>query len=414
MKISSRCKIIKSTCGLCPVGCGILVYVQDGKAVKIEGDPENPLSRGNLCVKGLASLEFLYHPNRLRHPLKRKGERGSGKWEQISWDEAFATIAGQFQKTKDTYGASSVAFIHGAAKGLQESYLARFANVFGSPNVAWQGHVCFVPRVIASKLTYGFYAISDYDFPPACIIVWGKNVLETLPHAYERIILAHEKGARLIVIDPRRTNLASMADIWLQPKPGSDLALALGMIHVIIEEDLHDKLFIENWVTGFKKIKTHVNFYTPKKTEELTWIPAEKIKTAARLYSQMKPSTIQWGNAIDHGLNSFQTARSICILRAITGNVGIPGSDVKPSIFPIVGRRSSELELWDKMPEEIFEKRIGREGKKYLPMIRYIQPQDIIRAIIEESPYAIRVVFNQGGNPFISYSNTQRVYNAVE
>ena len=406
-------KIIRSTCGLCPIGCGILVHVKDGKAVKVEGDPENPLNRGNLCAKGLASLEYLYHPNRLRHPLKRKGERGSGKWEQISWDKALDTIASQFQKTKETYGAPSVVFIHGAAKGLQESYLARFANIFGSPNVAWQGHVCFIPRVVASKLTYGFYAIPDYDFPPACVIVWGKNISETLPHAYERLIQAHEKGARLIVIDPRKTYLASIADIWLQLRPGSDLALALGIIHIIIEEGLHDKSFIEKWVAGFEKLKAHVSSYTPKKTEELTWIPSEKIRSAARLYSRMKPSAIQWGNVIDHGLNSFQTARGICILRAITGNIGIPGGDVKSSIFPIAGRRSSALELWDKMPEEIFEKRVGG-GTRPLPILRYVQPQDIIRAVIEESPYAIRAVYNQGGNPLTNYSNAQRVHNALK
>jgi anaerobic selenocysteine-containing dehydrogenase len=406
-------KIIKSTCGLCPIGCGILVYVKDGKALKVEGDPENPLNKGSLCPKGLASLEYLYHSDRLRHPLKRKGVRGSGDWEQITWYEALDTIANQFQKIKDTYGAPSVAFIHGAAKGLQESYLARFANVFGSPNVAWQGHVCFVPRVLASRLTYGFYAIPDYDLPPACLVIWGKNVSETLPHAYERIMRAREKGTRLIVIDPRKTNLASISDIWLQPRPGSDLALALGILHIIIEEGLYNKLFIEKWATGFEKLKQHVSSYTPKKVEELTWIPSKKIIAAARLYSELKPSIIQWGNVIDHGINSFQTARGICILRAITGNVNVPGGDVKPNTFPIMGRRSSKLELWEQMPIKIFEKRVG-QGKRPLPLIRYVHPQDIIQAILEESPYAVRAVYNQGGNPITNYSHAQRVYDALK
>jgi len=267
--------------------------------------------------------------------------------------------------------------------------------------------------VVASRLTYGFYAIPDYDFPPACLVVWGKNISETLPHAYERLIKAHEKGTRLIVIDPRKTDLVSISDIWLQPRPGSDLALALGMIHIIIEEGLYDKLFIEKWSTGFEKLKSHVSVYTPKKVEELTWIPSEKTRAAAKLYSQLKPSAIQWGNAIDHGLNSFQTARGICILRAITGNINVPGGDVRSNTFPIAGRRSSDLELWDQMPEEIFEKRVG-EGRRPLPMIRYVQPQDIIRAIIEKSPYAIRAVYNQGGNPITNYSHAQRVYDALK
>jgi anaerobic selenocysteine-containing dehydrogenase len=410
MKRGSSVRIVRSTCGLCAIGCGILVHIREGKVVKVEGDPQHPLNHGRLCVKGEASLELLYHPDRLMVPLRRKGRRGEGKWEEISWDEALTFIVGKLSQAKETYGAPSVAFIHGAAKGLQDSYLARFANLYGSPNVAWQGHVCFVPRVVASRLTYGFYAIPDYDFPPECIVVWGKNISETLFHAHDRILNALEKGTRLIVIDTRKTNLAERANIWLQPRPGSDLLLALGMIHTLISEGHYDREFVESWTTGFEQLREKTSAYPLEKVSELTWVPEEKIRKAVELYANSCPSVIQWGNLVDHGMNSFPLARSICILRALAGNIGIPGGEAQPVKFPLHGRRSPELEAWDQMSGEVFEKRLGPE-KGPLPMIRYIQPQDVINGIMEGR---IRMVYNQGGNPLTNYANAQRVFTALK
>ena len=400
--------VIKSTCGLCAVGCGIRVHMEADEVFKVEGDPDNPLNRGELCTKGLASLEYLHHPHRLRHPLKREGERGSGRWRKVSWDEALEEISIHLNKIKGESGAESVDFVHGAAKGLQESYLSRLANVFGTPNVAWQGHVCFVPRVLASRITYGFYAIPDYDNTPSCILAWGKNMPETLHHAYQRVISALEKGTKLIVIDPRETELAKKSDVWVQLRPGSDLALALGMIHVIIDEDLFDRAFVDKWTIGFNRLKNRVSGYPPEKVETITWVPSEKIRQAARLYARNKPACIQWGNAIDHGVNAFQNARAICILRAITGNLGAPGGEIQPLSLPLFGRRSPELELIEKMRPNTWEKRIGADMKG-LPMIRYVHPQSIVKAIIDQDPYPIRGLYIQGANPLLSYPNAKDI-----
>ena len=127
---------IRSTCRLCYNACGVLIHMEDGKPISVEGDPKNPINKGNLCKKGSASLEYLNHPDRLKHPLKRAGKKGEGKWERISWDEALETTAQELTELKDKYGASSVVFMRGAAKGLQDDYLARFANIFGSPNIS--------------------------------------------------------------------------------------------------------------------------------------------------------------------------------------------------------------------------------------------------------------------------------------
>ena len=220
-------EVVRSTCGICPVGCGVLIHLENGRAVKIEGDPENPVNEGILCVKGMASLEYLYHPDRLNYPVKRVGKRGEGKWQRISWDEALNTIASELVKSRSNYGAESVGLIHGAAKGIQDSYLVRLGNAFGTPNVAWHGHVCHVPRTFASSITYGFHSIADLEYPPALSIVWGINLLETRIGEHKALIRALDRGTKLILIDPRQIGLAERADLWLQPRPGSDLALAL-------------------------------------------------------------------------------------------------------------------------------------------------------------------------------------------
>src|SRR4030042_4414498 len=137
-------KIVKSACELCNAGCGVLIHIKDGKPIKVEGDPANPVNKGAICIKGKSSLEYLYHSDRLKHPLRRIGERGEGKWRQITWDEALDIISSELNKAKGKYGVESVAFIRGCAKGIQDSYLARLANVFGTPNVASLAKICYV------------------------------------------------------------------------------------------------------------------------------------------------------------------------------------------------------------------------------------------------------------------------------
>jgi anaerobic selenocysteine-containing dehydrogenase len=405
--------IVKSTCGLCQNGCGVLVHLTDGRVVKVDGDPDSPVNKGKLCAKGLASLEYLYHPNRLKHPLRKMGRRGKGEWQRISWEEALSIVSDELIKAKDNFGAESVAFIQGAEKGFLDRFGERLANAFGTPNFSTTGHVCFLPRLLASQVTCGFYPIPDYDYPPACIMVWGSNMAETRIGEYEKTIQALDKGTKLIVIDPRRIDIATKAHIWLQLRPGSDLVLALGMINVIINEKLFDRAFVDNWVTGFDELKNHIQEYAPKKVEEITWVPAEAIRETARFYSINKPACIQWGNAIDHGLNSFQTARAISILRAITGNCGIPGGDLQcSSAIGATKRASSELVLRDKMPVEKWEKRVGADYR-LMPPFRRVLPQSLIKSIVKGVPYPIHAMFVQASNPMITYSNAQEAYKAL-
>jgi anaerobic selenocysteine-containing dehydrogenase len=404
-------QIAKSTCNLCQIGCGVLVGVRDGVVAGVEGDPESPLNKGRLCSKGLASLEYLNHPDRLKYPLRRLAGRGEGKWERISWDEALNTMAGELSEAKSRYGAESVAFIVGASK-TGASYPKRFATALGTPNVSWMGHVCFSPRMTASRMTYGFYAVPDYEYPPACLIVWGNNPVETLHHVHRRVVDAADRGTKLIVIDPREIDLAARADLWLKPRPGSDLALVLGFLNVIIGEGLYDREFVERWTTGFDELKTHVQDYSPQLVEEITWVPAERIRTAARMYATNRPAGIQWGNGIDHGVNSFQTARAIAILRAITGNLGVPGGEVEWYV-PLAPLADEQPIPMSKVPEDSWSKRVGAELET-MPSVKRVLPQSIVKAVLEEKPYAIRALCVHGSNPLLSLPDAQQTYRALK
>ncbi|MFC1995354.1 molybdopterin-dependent oxidoreductase [Chloroflexota bacterium] len=409
----SKRRVVRSACNICIGGCGVLVHLDDNKVVKLAGDPESPVSKGIICPKALMAMEYLNHPDRLLHPLKRLGERGEGKWQPVSWDEALDIVSTKLGDVADSYGAESVAFIRGSYKGgYRDGYIARFANLFGSPNITSMSHLCHVPRINASTVTYGFHAIPDFDYPPAAIVFWGVNLPATYPYVYPRVKTALEHGAKFMVIDPRKTTTTDRADIWIKSRPASDLALALGMLNVIINEGLYDKAFVEQWTVGFDQLKAHVQDYSPEKVADITWVPSEIIKQAAIFYSTNKPACIQWGNGIDDGVNSFQTARAICLLRAITGNLEIPGGELQYSP-PLVREFSSPaLNLPEKISLDMRQRRITA-GEKLLPTVFYALPQGIINAIQHADPYQIRVAYVQGCNPLLTLSNAREVYKAL-
>jgi anaerobic selenocysteine-containing dehydrogenase len=369
-------------------------------------------------------VEYLYHPDRLKYPLKRTGQRGECQWQQISWDEAFGFTAEALNKVKQEQGPEGVVMMHGSAKGYMDTHLVRLANAFGTPNVVVADHVCHVPRMLAEEITFGFFSAPEYNYPPACIVVWGFNLAETRFVLNNALVQAVNNGSKLIVIDPIEKGLAKKADLWLQVRPGSDLALALGMINVIVKEGLYDKDFVENWTTGFDELKANIQNYSPERVAEITWVPAELISKAARLYATNKPAHIETGNAFDHSINSFQAGRAISILKAITGNLGIPGGEIETpdSEFRydtpqqsnwLLGRWSSQLELRDEIPREKRRNKVGTD-LGMLPDYRYVLPQSVIKSILNEDPYRISAAYVQASNPLSSWPNIQKAYQAFK
>ncbi len=408
-------EVVRSGCCLCSKGCGVLVHLENGKVVKVEGDPENPINKGTLCSKGLASVEILYHPDRLKHPLRRVGERGEAKWHQISWDEALSIVATELIKARDNYGAESVAFMKGAARGIQDGCLYRLANAFGTPHFVTQDYVCSLPSYFAAEVTCGYRPNPDYERAPACIVVWGSNRVETGITEYLPLLEALNKGAKLIVIDPRRTELAEKADLWLRLRPGSDLALALGMMNVIINEGLLDKAFVDEWTVGFDRLREHVQQYPPEKVTEITWVPADMVKKAARLYATTKPAILPSGNGYEHNVNSFQMGRAAAILRAITGNLDVPGGEVQSSPTGILTWLAPELTLANELPADKWAKRVDADLKLLpaYPPLSLVMPYRIVKAILEEDPYPIRAAYIQAANVLLTYSNAHETYRAL-
>jgi anaerobic selenocysteine-containing dehydrogenase len=405
--------VVNTACDLCSQYCGVLVHIKDGKVTSVAGNPDSPINKGMLCLKGKASLEYLYHPDRLKRPLRRIDERGNGKWEEISWDEALDCVAREFIKARDKDGAESVAVIRGARRGLQDDYMTRFANAFGTPNIVSASYVCSVPRKTASLLTCGYNTpCPDYEYPPACLVVWAANLPEAAFGDYIKATEALKKGTKLMVIDPIRTELAKKANLWLQLRPGSDLALALAMINVIVKQELFDKAFVRDWTVGFDQLKAHVQSYSPEKAEEITWVPAGKIIEAARFYALNKPASIRWGNGIDQGVNSFQTARAISILRAITGNLGVPGGELKWSRLAWPTASGPQMSLQNNIAMDKRQRRLG--AGHMLPIMFFALPQLITRAILEESSPPTHVIYVQSSNPILTQSHAQETYAAFK
>ena len=393
-------------------GCGLLIHVEDGKIVRVEGDPESPLNQGTMCAKGIAQVERLNHPDRLRYPLKRAGAKGEGRWERISWEEALSMIAQKIQENIDRGEQRAIAFAQGTPKGLELYMMIRLANLLKVPHIATPGSICHMPRETAALITCGFFPVPDYDHPPALVLLWGSNLFQTNEEGVigSQLRRALDRGAKLITIDPRRTLLASRADLWLQPRPGSDLALALGMLKVIVEEGLYDERFVQNWTVGFEELRVLLQEYPLDRVSTLTWIAGDKIAAAARLYAGTRPACIQWGNALEHNINSVQSARALMILKAVTGNLDAPGGNVN-RVGPAV-LRPGELVLSKSFPDKR-EKLLGPEFR-LATMMGFTPSQLIVKAILSRSPYPIRMMYIQGGNPLLSYANAAETFQALK
>ena len=393
-------------------GCGMMVHVENGRITKIEGDPDSPLSRGTLCAKGLAQVERLNHPERLQVPLKKAGGRGEGKWEPISWDEALETTARKILEIIHHDGPRALALAQGTPKGLEFFLMQRLANVLKAPNLATPGHICHMPRQMASTITCGFTPVADYEHIPGCVVVWGSNLFQTNEEGMigYQLKQALDRGARLVVIDPRKTGLASRANLWLQPRPGTDLALALGMLRVIVDEGLCDMAFVERWTRGFPELKQHLQRYGLDSVSDTTWIKKEEIARAARLFSQTKPSCIQWGNALEHNLNSFQCARALLTLMAVTGNLEVPGGNVcreGPALMKL--GELVQVKAFPEKREKVLDPRF-----RLATAAGFVPSPLIVKAILTGAPYPIRGMFIQGGNPLLSYANAGETFRALK
>jgi anaerobic selenocysteine-containing dehydrogenase len=398
----------------CHGGCGVELHIKDGKLIKVEGDEDHPFLQGRLCPRALAMTQYVYHPDRLQYPLKRVGERGEGKWQRISWDEAFDICEHRMREIKDRYGPEAIVFGQGTGRDAGGP-LIFLAYAYGSPNwtlFGLSGISCFTPRLAGMHMVSGDITFPDaaqffperYEapewVPPKCIIHWARGIRgsQCTDHYFSGhwVVDLMKQGAKLIAVDPRFTWAASRAEVWLQVRPGTDGALAMGLLNVIINENLYDKDFVEKWTHGFDQLKERVQDYPPQKVSEITWAPVEKIVKAARMYADSKPASIRFGQPIDSNSQATAVMHALNCLWTITGNLDVPGGNVicRPpfgvTIYPYSTQEVIQL-YGEEFVANLTKKRIGASQ---FPLVKNFRAWALSDSILEQmetgEPYPIK------------------------
>lgn len=405
--------------GCHPTGCGLKVYTDaDGKVVNVEGDENHPVTQGRLCVRCLTLRDYMYNPARIIYPMKRDPEKrgDADAWERITWDEAIAIIKENYDRITKEYGRESCVVFVGT--GREGGTFNPYGSVMlGTPNYCYtqSGYACYIPRLAASSYIIGAaYPEIDfaaalpgrYDDPefvlPECLVVWGKMPLSSngdglFGHALVDLM---RRGTRLITVDPRMNWLSSRADVALRLRVGTDAALAMAMINVIINEDLYDHEFVDYWCYGFDELKARVNDpelgMTPERAAEICDLKVEDIYKAARLYAQAKPASISWGLAIDQKANGMQAGQCILDLMSITGNVDVPGGNV-------LGDATTGLNEvgfgFEKGVGDLASKMIGLDQyPAYCNLIMNAHADLMLQALETGEPYPIKFGFYAGNN----------------
>jgi thiosulfate reductase/polysulfide reductase chain A len=446
--MKSGVEIKRSICTLCGTNCGLLVYVQDGKVVKVQGNPDYPASLGYTCKRPASAVYWLYHPDQLKYPLKRVGNRGEGKWQRIGYEEALDEIAERLKELKEKYGAETVGCIEGTLRYGEFWMRSRFMNLFGSPNTFQAGVICGFNREMTDSVIAGFRLCGKMGNleHTRCAVIQGQNPKGFEPKQAQQIrrIKEIEPGRlRLIVIDPRDTGLATEeTDMLLMIRPGTDAALMLGWLNVIINEELYDKDFVKNYTYGFDKLAERVQEYPPQRVADITGIATDKIVASARVFATTKPANIMGGQSPDSiGFNSTRVEQASGSVMAITGNVDIPGARFIPMHPGVVinGKwpvRDSELELTDKLSQEQKAKQVGSDRFKLATYVGYniwsecyyktfgvVAPTmhtlsahtpTMLRGIINGDPNRIRAFLSWDSNLLVRDANTKLIYQALK
>jgi anaerobic selenocysteine-containing dehydrogenase len=326
---NSPIEIRRTYCDMCNhvPKCGIDCYVQEEKIVRVESSVPYPASP--LCAKGIASLQELYDPERLLYPVRRTNAKGTGssEWETITWEEAYATIAEKLTGIKEQHGANSVLFFCGDPKEPRGA-MQRLATLFGSSSYGTESSVCAAASWMTANMVFGQNSMGqDPGEATKSCLVWSLNPAWSQPNRFKGLMSAKERGVKFVVVDPRVTPLVTgVADIHLQLRPGSDGALAAGIINQLIVQGLYDKDFVENWTVGFEELKAYVAEYTPEKVEEITWVPADKIVAAATLIGTNAPSTLVTSSKGGcHTTNVGHFQRAVFMIPALLGSLDVAG-----------------------------------------------------------------------------------------
>jgi anaerobic selenocysteine-containing dehydrogenase len=405
---SQQEEVVLGLCGVCPEGCVNLIHMVDGKIERlqpIKGDPDSIV-----CPRGMSAKEVVYSPDRILYPQMRIGERGEGRFKRISWDEAYDFIVEKIKSLSDRYGPQSLAVYTGRGNfefGLNEMFspsdtIESSANSvlfpFGSPNTTGVGALCYVSYgMIAPRACFGAYLRDIYEDldNSDLILVWGDNpITDSPPKNFYKLKKAIKKGAKVIVIDHRRSETArALRTEWIGLRPGTDCALALGAIHVLIEEDLYDHEFVEKWTHGFGELREYVKQFTPEVVEQITWVPAETIRSLALQVGHSKACSIITYTGLEYSNCGVQSLRAVWTLQALVGSIDIPGGKV----FKMPSRIQTNRLLTSK-PEGTVKPIGYKEFPLYYEVRNEAHASLFPRAILENNPYPLRGMIIAGSS----------------
>lgn len=385
---------MKTTCSTCGSCCEVDAYVRDGKLASVEGARNTSMQSGGMCAKGVAATQYVYNKERIQYPMKRVGKKGEGRFERISWDEAYEMIAENLLRIREEYGARSTVFYAGYPKWYRPALL-RLANAYGSPNFCTESSTCFQAAALAWRSLYGNGICGPDMKNTRTLLIWSSNLYHSNTPMNGMYQGLKKRGVKIIDVDPRHTVTAHDADIHLQLIPGTDGALALSMAQVIIEEALYDNEFVRQYVHGFEEYKEYVQKFVPEKAEKITGVPAEQIRLAARTYAGNGPASVMFSaSPIVHHINGVQNYRAVFSLIALTGNYDVEGGNrTQPGPF-------SPANEFGKVRRYDEEEAIGQKDFPVWFDLSCDEAQctKIADYILEEDPYPIKAVFAMGLN----------------
>ena len=397
---------VQTLCRMCDDRCAINVHLEDGKIIDIDGYKDHPWNRGRLCVKARAAVDMVYHPDRLLKPLK-KTKRG---FEEIPLEQALDEIAERLSAIKEKHGARSISIWKGEAIGFaqEEGMARRFVHALGSPNYFSNDSMCYNGRYFGYRLVEGAWPVPEYE-NSRCIVLWGANPPHAHPNMTQMIMRARKAGAKLLVVDPRLSAIARQADLHAALKPGTDGALALGLIQQLIETGGYDREFVENYTVGFDELAKYAEAFSPEKVEGQTGVPASVVREMARAMAAAAPRvTVYVGNGPEHHENGINNIRAVACLDAILGALDREGGNRLVDAF-----QGEHLTLYDEIPLE----HLGPIGADRFPVL-YAFRQEChtmtgMNTILSGQPYPLKAMLLTAANPAMTNPNTPKVRQAL-
>jgi len=398
-----------SVCDMCFNKCGLIARVENGVVTKLDPNPQFKKSRGMLCARGNAGIRQLYDPDRLKYPLLRQGARGEGKWKRISWDEALDLAAEKLSAIAEKYTRCGVLFTPGS--DLQSTFVSHFAEAFGSYNITSHESSCLLSRNRAYLDTFGEVPFADV-LNTKYIIMAGANRFEALvtPDSIDLMTAMREKGCKLVVLDPRHTKTAGLADEWYPIRPGTDMAFFLALAHVILHENLYDTAYAEENLFGVEEFTAHTAQYTPEFAAGECGIAADDIRRIARELAAAAPEAMVYpGRRTSDYTNSTQIRRAMAIVNALLGNWDRPGGLLPARQVGLSSPDLPEPPWYDDNPDDRLD-----AGMAHLMFSEEGAFKHMRDAIIKAEPYPVKGWFVYKYNPMQSAANRRKTLEMID